>query len=102
MNQSERNKKRLVVPMKRKALKNCTDGNQRRGSRNESVAGLSIQIQFSIKIFMDCMSHPVGRFLSDGRFRCVGQANLQNEQGDYENKISYPGLCLFTIANRAK
>jgi len=48
------------------------------------------------------MSHPVGRFLSDGRFRCVGQANLQNEQGDYENKISYRGLCLFTIANRAK
>src|SRR5216117_116639 len=61
MNQSERNKKRLVAPTRRKVLKNCADGSHWRGrSCDGSVARLSIQTQLLIKISMDCTSHPAG------------------------------------------
>src|SRR6266403_3334503 len=100
MNQSERNKRKLVVPMKRKALENCADGNQWRGrSRNESLAGLCIQIQFPIKISMDYTSHLAGRFLWDGRFRCIRRGIILNELDDYENKISCRGLYLLQQPN---
>src|SRR5437764_12357196 len=58
MNQSERNKKRLVAPTRRKVLKNCADGSHWRGRTCDgSVARLSIQTQLRIKISMDCRSH---------------------------------------------